>query len=88
MSEIVTSTVEYSVGDGRHVGYLALNSGQTAPRPGILIVHEWWGINDYIKRRARQLAELGYAALAIDMFGDGRVAGDPEEAPFMLVSPA
>jgi dienelactone hydrolase len=46
----------------------------------VLVVHEWWGLNDYAKARARQLAEQGYVALAIDMYGDGKTADHPKEA--------
>jgi dienelactone hydrolase len=49
-------------------------------RPGILVVHEWWGHNDYARKRARQLAELGYIALAVDMYGDGKTADHPDDA--------
>jgi dienelactone hydrolase len=61
-------------------GYLAYDKNSTAKRPGILIVHEWWGHNEYARKRARMLAELGYVALAIDMYGDGKKADHPEDA--------
>lgn len=48
--------------------------------PVILIVHEWWGLNDYVKNRAQQLAELGYFAFAVDMYGEGKKGNDPNEA--------
>ncbi len=81
---IVTSTLEYQVGDNTHKAYFAQDEEITAPKPGIVIVHEWWGINDYIRRRAHMLAELGYAALAIDMYGDGREASNPDEAGALM----
>jgi len=62
------------------VGYLALNVNDTTKRPGVLVVHEWWGHNDYARERADKLAELGYVALAVDMYGDGKQASHPEEA--------
>ena len=43
-------------------------------------MHEWWGLNDYARSRAKQLAELGYTALAVDMFGEGKVADHPKDA--------
>ncbi len=49
-------------------------------RPGILVVHEWWGLNDYPRRRARQLAELGYIAMAVDMYGNDLICNDPKTA--------
>ena len=60
--------------------YLACDDQSDARRPGVLVVHEWWGLNDYIRRRAHMLAELGFAALAIDMYGGGQVADNPDEA--------
>ena len=50
-------------------GYLVYDANKQGKRPGILVVHEWWGLNDYPKMRARKLAELGYVALAVDMYG-------------------
>ena len=49
-------------------------------RPAILVVPEWWGLNDYTRSRAKQLAELGYIAMAVDMYGDGKIGNDPKEA--------
>ena len=77
---ILTNRIEYQVGDVGHQGYLAYDNEISATRPGIIIVHEWWGVNDYMVRRAHMLAELGYVALAIDMYGGGRVAETPDEA--------
>lgn len=61
-------------------GYLAYDDTIKGKRPGILIVHEWWGLNDYARKRARMLANLGYTALAVDMYGDGKQAQHPKEA--------
>ena len=77
---ILTSRIEYSVGDKQHQGYLAFDNENSEPRPGIILVHEWWGLNDYMVRRAHMLAELGYVALAIDMYGGGQVAENPDQA--------
>ena len=60
--------------------YVAYDSADNNPRPVVMIVHEWWGLNDYIKSRARQLAELGYFAVAVDMYGDGKTAQNVQEA--------
>ena len=66
-------------------GYLAYDAAQTGPRPGVLVVHEWWGHNEYARTRARMLAEMGYTALALDMYGDGKLAEHPEDAQkFMM----
>jgi len=72
------------VGDAVHQGYLAYDDEIADARPGIIIVHEWWGLNDYIVRRAHMLAELGYAALAIDMYGGGAIAQDTDQAGALM----
>lgn len=77
---IETKAVEYQQGDTRLVGYLAYPKDAKGPLPGVLVVHEWLGLNDYAKRRADQLAELGYVAFAADIYGDGKVVADPKEA--------
>lgn len=77
---IETKAVEYRQGDTRLVGYLAYPKDVKGSQPGILVVHEWLGLNDYAKRRAEQLAELGYVALAADIYGDGKIAANREEA--------
>ena len=59
---------------------IAYDENVKGKRPGILVIPEWWGLNDYVKGRARQLAELGYIAMATDMYGDGKLGNDPKEA--------
>jgi dienelactone hydrolase len=61
-------------------GYLAYDDAITGKRPGVLVVHEWWGHNEYARKRAHMLAELGYTALAVDMYGDGKQAAHPDDA--------
>jgi dienelactone hydrolase len=61
-------------------GYLAWDDALKGRRPGVLVVHEWWGHNEYARMRARMLAEQGYTALAVDMYGDGRQANHPDDA--------
>ena len=61
-------------------GYVAYDSGNTAKRPVVLVVHEWWGQTDYPRMRAKQLAELGYLAMAVDMYGNGKTADNPKDA--------
>ncbi|MDX2171218.1 MAG: dienelactone hydrolase family protein, partial [Deltaproteobacteria bacterium] len=65
-------------------GELAVDRARSGKRPGVLVVHEFWGVNDYIRRRARMLAELGYVALAADIYGDGKVATTPPEAMALM----
>jgi dienelactone hydrolase len=78
--EIVTEAVEYHHGDVKCIGYLAYDDAVIGQRPGVLVIHEWWGLNDYAKRRARMLAELGYIAFAADMYGGGQVGATRQEA--------
>ena len=73
-------TVEYSAQGVVMKGYLASDENMQGKRPGVLVVHEWWGLDDYARKRAQMLAELGYAALAVDMYGDGKVAVHPDDA--------
>jgi dienelactone hydrolase len=76
---ITTQEVTYTDGKTELRGYLAAPT-KAGPLPGVLVVHEWWGQNDYVQRRARMLAELGYVALAVDMYGVGKTTTDPKEA--------
>lgn len=77
---VQTKVVEYQHGDLVLEGLLAWDDAQTSPRPGVLVVHEWWGNNEYSRGRAKQLAELGYVAFAADMYGKGRSTTHPEQA--------
>jgi len=61
-------------------GYIVYDENKTGKRPAVLVVHEWWGLNDYAKSRAKQLAELGYIAMAVDMYGNGKRGDDPGTA--------
>lgn len=72
--------VEYKQGDVTLKGYLAYDDKIKGKRPGILVVHEWWGHNAYARKRADMLASMGYTALAVDMYGDGKQASHPEDA--------
>jgi dienelactone hydrolase len=72
--------VEYSAGGVTLKGYLAYDANIKGKRPGVLVVHEWWGQNEYVRNRARMLAELGYTALALDMYGEGKIATHPDDA--------
>ncbi|GEP97822.1 dienelactone hydrolase family protein [Chitinophaga cymbidii] len=74
------ATVTYKDDTATLIGYVVYNEASEQPRPGVLVVPEWWGLDDYTRSRARQLAELGYIALAVDMYGNGRHAATPDEA--------
>jgi dienelactone hydrolase len=83
--DIRSEEVSYEAGGAALRGYLAWDAKQKGPRPGVIVVHEWWGHNDYVRRRARMLAGQGYAALALDMYGAGKLAQHPEDAQkFMM----
>jgi dienelactone hydrolase len=77
---IKTEAVEYRDGETVLEGYLAYDESAKAPQPLVLVVHEWWGLNDYAKSRTRQLAEMGYVAFAVDMYGKGVLATDAKQA--------
>jgi dienelactone hydrolase len=79
-AEVKTQSIEYRHGDAVLVGYLAYDDSMAGRRPGVLVVHEWWGLNDYAKGRAEQLARLGYVAFALDMYGKGMSTTDPKVA--------
>ena len=79
-AKIHTETVTYKDGDLVLEGHLAWDDSFTGKRPGVLVVHEWWGLNDYAKWRADELAKLGYVAFALDMYGKGKTTAHPEEA--------
>ena len=71
-AEVRTEAVRYQDGDTVLQGHLTWDDRYQGKRPGIVVVHEWWGLNDYAKRRAEMLAELGYVAFAVDMYGVGK----------------
>ncbi len=75
---VQTKIVEYKEGDTTLEGYLAWDDAAAGPRPAVLVVHEWMGLGDYAKARARKLAALGYLAFAADIYGKGV---RPEDAP-------
>ena len=79
-AEVITKEVNYSDGVTTMKGYITYNDSIKGERPGVIVVHEWWGHNDYAKKRARMLAELGYSAIAIDMYGNGKTASHPKDA--------
>ncbi len=79
-AEVVGKSVEYKQDGTVLEGFLAYDDALKGPLPGVLVVHEFWGLNDYVKNRTRQLAEMGVVALAVDMYGKGVVTKDPNEA--------
>ena len=79
-SEIIGKTVDYTAGGVTLKGYLAYDNTWKGKRPAVIVVHEWWGVTDYPRKRADMLAKLGYVALAADMYGGGKVADNPTDA--------
>lgn len=79
-SEIIGQEISYKAGDTTLKGYLAYDDSLTNRRAGVLVVHEWWGHNNYARIRARKLAKLGYTAFAVDMYGNGKQAAHPKDA--------
>jgi dienelactone hydrolase len=80
VAAVKTRTISYTAGSVEAKGYLAWDDSISGPRPGVLVVHEWWGLNDYARNRADELARLGYVAFACDMYGEGKVTEHPSEA--------
>lgn len=80
INTLVGDEVSYSTDSTTMNGYIAYDTSYQDKRPGILVVHEWWGHNDYVRMRADSLAQMGYVAIAVDMYGDGKQASHPEEA--------
>ena len=78
--EVVGEEVNYNTAEANMTGYIAYDKNKQEKRPGIIVVHEWWGHNDYVRQRADMLAEIGYTALAVDMYGDGKFAQHPQDA--------
>lgn len=72
--------VQYSSDSTNMNGYFALDQSSDAKRPGILVIHEWWGHNEHSRKQAEKLAELGYVAFALDMYGDGKNTEHPDDA--------
>lgn len=73
-------TVNYKVDSLTMNSYVVYDENIEGKRPAVLVIHEWWGLNDYVKMRARKLAELGYIAMAVDMYGNGQMGPDPDAA--------
>lgn len=79
-AEVQGREVTYQANGTTLKGYIAYDDAIKGKRPGVLVVHEWWGQNEYARKRARMLAELGYTAMAVDMYGNGKVVDNPDDA--------
>jgi dienelactone hydrolase len=79
-ADVQTKEVTYKQGDTELQGFLAWNTKAKGKRPGVLVVHEWWGHNEHARNQAKRLAEAGYVGFALDMYGKGKVATHPPDA--------
>jgi dienelactone hydrolase len=84
--DIVRTPVHYRQGDTDLEGTLVYDNASQSPRPGIIVFPEWWGLTDYPKHRAEQLAQLGYVAFAADMYGNAKTTDSPDEAQQLMKS--
>ncbi len=80
MPKLYEEVVTYTLDGIKYKGFVTYDEGKKGKRPAILVIPEWWGLNDYARTRARQLAVLGYIAMAVDMYGEGKTAANPLEA--------
>jgi dienelactone hydrolase len=77
--------VTYDDGETKLKGFIVYPKDVSGPRPAVLVVHEWWGLNEHSRAQAQRLADLGYVAMAIDMYGEGKQASHPDDAKkFMM----
>jgi dienelactone hydrolase len=79
-AKLKEQTVSYKLDSASMNSYVVYDENIEGPRPVVFVIHEWWGLNDYAKSRANQLAGLGYFAVAVDMYGDGKMGPDPASA--------
>lgn len=79
-AKVITKKIKYNDGSVKLHGFIAFDDAKKGIRPGIIVVHEWWGHNEHARRSAVRLAKLGYTALAVDMYGNGKTANHPKKA--------
>src|SRR5438132_10837434 len=77
---VKTREIEYRQGDTVLQGFIAWDDASKGLRPGVLVVHEWWGHNEHARYQAKRLAEAGYVGFALDMYGKGKVTTHPQDA--------
>jgi len=87
-AEIRTREIDYRQGDQVLQGFIAWNDAAKSRRPGVLVVHEWWGHNEHARNQARRLAEAGYVGFALDLYGKGKVATHPKDAEALMTEAA
>jgi len=79
-AEVQTKEIDYKQGETVLHGLIAWDDAVTGKRPGVLVVHEWWGHNEHARYQAKRLAQAGYVGLALDMYGKGKVTTHPNDA--------
>lgn len=79
-AKVITEAVTYTEAGEEYTGYVSYDNAIKGKRPGVMVVHEWWGLDDYAKRRTEMLAGLGYVAFAVDMYGTGKVTDSADQA--------
>lgn len=79
-----SETVEYTLNGDSFTGYVAYDDSVSDKRPGILVIHEWWGTSDFIRKEADKLAAEGYTAFALDLFGTDKQADNPTDAAALM----
>ena len=79
-ARVITEAVTYTEAGEEYTGYVSYDNAIKGKRPGVMVVHEWWGLDDYAKRRTEMLARLGYVAFAVDMYGTGKVTDSADQA--------
>jgi dienelactone hydrolase len=77
---VKSEPIEYKQGTTTFQGIIYYDDANAAPRRAVMVCHEWWGLNDYAKKRAEQLAQMGYVAMAVDVYGKGVLAKNMAEA--------
>lgn len=88
LAAVQTKEIDYRQGETPLQGFLAWDDASKSPRPGVLVVHEWWGHNEHARQQARRLAEAGYVGFALDLFGKGKVTTHPKDAETFLTEAA
>lgn len=81
---IVSEEIVYQIDNNPFTGYLAFDSSNSAPKPAVILVHEWWGHDEFVRSKAERLASEGFVAFALDMFGSGVRANGPDEAASLM----
>lgn len=84
LAAVKTQEVEYKQGDTTLQGFLAYDDAAKGKRPGVLVIHEWWGHNEHARNQAVRLAKAGYVGFALDMYGKGKLATHPKDAQALM----